>query len=113
AESIGIKDNEWVEAYNDNGVYCARAVVSARIPSGTCFAYHSQERTINVPKSQIRNKIRGGYHNSLPRQRLKLPTLSVAGYGQFSYGFNSWGPIPIIRDTTILLRRMKNQEVEW
>ncbi len=113
SESVGIKDNDWVEAYNDNGVYCARAVVSARIPSGTCFAYHSQEKTINVPKSQIRNKVRGGYHNSLPRQRLKLPTLSVAGYGQFSYGFNSWGPIPIIRDTTILLRKMKNQEVEW
>lgn len=113
AESAGIRDNDWVEAYNDNGVYVARAVVSARIPSGTLFAYHSQERTINIPLSQTRNKIRGGYHNSLPRQRLKMPTLSVAGYGQFSYGFNSWGPIPIIRDTTILLRKMKNQEVEW
>jgi len=44
ADSIGIKDNDWVEAYNDNGVYCARAVVSARIPSGTAYAYHSQER---------------------------------------------------------------------
>jgi len=112
AESVGIKDNDWVEAYNDNGVYVCRAVVSARIPSGSSFAYHSQERTINVPKSEQRNKIRGGYHNSLTRQRLK-PQLMTGGYGQFSYGFNAWGPIPTIRDTTVLVRKMRNQEVKW
>ncbi|OGP33647.1 MAG: nitrate reductase subunit alpha, partial [Deltaproteobacteria bacterium GWC2_56_8] len=96
AESVGIKDNDWVEAYNDNGIFVCRAVVSARIPTGTCFAYHSQERTINIPKAEQRNKIRGGFHNSLTRQRLK-PTLMTGGYGQFSYAFNGWGPIPIIR----------------
>ena len=113
SESVGIQDNDWVEAFNDNGIFCCRAIVSARIPSGVAFAYHSQERTVNVPKSEQREKRRGGFHNSLTRQRLKLPTLSVAGYGQFSYGFNSWGPIPIIRDTTILVRKMRNQEVKW
>jgi len=112
AESVGIKDNDWVEAYNDNGIFCCRAIVSARIPTGVCFAYHSQERTVNVPKAQQRNKIRGGFHNSLTRQRLK-PTLMAGGYGQFSYGFNAWGPIPIIRDTTVLVRKMPNQEVKW
>ena len=112
SESVGIKDNDWVEAYNDNGIFACRAVVSARIPSGVAFAYHSQERTINVPKAEQRNKIRGGFHNSLTRQRLK-PTLMAGGYGQFSYGFNAWGPIPIIRDTHVLVRRMRNQEVKW
>ena len=112
AESVGIRDNDWVDAYNDNGIFVARAVVSARIPSGVAFAYHSQERTVNVPKSEQRNKIRGGFHNSLTRQRLK-PSLMNGGYGQFSYGFNAWGPIPIIRDTTILVRKMRNQEVKW
>ncbi|MBI1911222.1 MAG: nitrate reductase subunit alpha [Deltaproteobacteria bacterium] len=112
AESVGIKDNDWVEAYNDNGVFACRAVVSARIPSGTCFAYHSMERTVNVPKVEQRNKIRSGFHNSLTRQRLK-PTLMIGGYGQFSYGFNAWGPIPIIRDTTVLVRKTRNQEVKW
>ena len=29
---IGVLDNDWVEAYNDNGVIVTRAVVSARIP---------------------------------------------------------------------------------
>jgi nitrate reductase alpha subunit len=112
AESVGIRDNDWVEAYNDNGIFVCRAVVSARIPAGTAFAYHSQERTVNVPKAEQRNKIRGGFHNSLTRQRLK-PTLMTGGYGQFSYGFNAWGPIPIIRDTTVLVRKMRNQEVKW
>jgi nitrate reductase alpha subunit len=32
ASSIGVKDNDWVEVYNDHGVYCTRACVSARIP---------------------------------------------------------------------------------
>ncbi len=112
AESVGIKDNDWVEAYNDNGIFVCRAVVSARIPAGTAFAYHSQERTVNIPKAEQRNKIRGGFHNSLTRQRLK-PTLMTGGYGQFSYGFNAWGPIPIIRDTTVYVRKMRNQEVKW
>ncbi len=112
AESVGIRDNDWVEAYNDNGIFCCRAIVSARIPTGVAFAYHSMERTVNVPKTQQRNIIRGGFHNSLTRQRLK-PTLMAGGYGQFSYAFNGWGPIPIIRDTTVLVRKLKNQEVEW
>jgi nitrate reductase alpha subunit len=112
AESVGIRDNDWVEAYNDNGIFCCRAIVSARIPSGVAFAYHSQERTVNIPKAEQRNKIRGGFHNSLTRQRIK-PSLLAGGYGQFSYAFNGWGPIPIIRDTTILVRKMKNQEVKW
>ena len=30
---IGVLDNDWVEAYNDNGVIVTRAVVSARIPT--------------------------------------------------------------------------------
>ena len=112
AESVGIKDNDWVEAYNDNGVFVCRANVSARIPKGTAFAYHSMERTVNIPNAQMRNQIRGGFHNSLTRQRLK-PTLMAGGYGQFAYGFNSWGPIPIIRDTTVLVRRMPDQNVKW
>lgn len=112
AESVGIQDNDWVDAYNDNGIFVCRAIVSARIPTGVAFAYHSMERTVNVPKSEQRNKIRSGFHNSLTRQRLK-PTLTCGGYGQFAYGFNSWGPIPIIRDTCIMVRKMRNQEVKW
>jgi nitrate reductase alpha subunit len=34
AESVEIKDNDWVEIFNLNGVMMARAVVNHRIPCG-------------------------------------------------------------------------------
>ena len=37
AEAIGVKDNEWIESYNRNGVVAARAIVSHRMPKGTVY----------------------------------------------------------------------------
>lgn len=108
AESIGVADNEWVEAYNDHGVVVTRAVVSARIPRGVCIFYHSPERTISVPKSPMRGNRRAGGHNSLTRTRLK-PVLMVGGYGQFTYGFNYWGPTGVNRDTHVLVRKLQGK----
>lgn len=109
AKRIGVKDNDWVECYNDHGVYCTRAAVSARIPNGVCIVYHSPERTYTVPKSQIRGGRRAGGHNSMTRAHLK-PSFMVGGYGQFSYHFNYWGPIGCNRDTHVLVRRMDKVE---
>ena len=109
AEALGIKDNDWVEVYNDHGVYCTRACVSARIPSGVCIVYHSPERTYSVPKSQVRGNRRAGGHNSFTRVHLK-PNLLVGGYGQFSYHFNYWGPVGVNRDTHVLVRKMDKVE---
>ncbi len=44
-----IKDNDWLEIYNRNGVVTARAVVSHRMPRGTMFMYHAQD---NILKHQ-------------------------------------------------------------
>ena len=104
AAELGIKDNDWVECYNDHGVYCTRACVSARIPKGVCIVYHSPERTYTVPKSQTRGRRAGG-HNSFTRVHLK-PNLMVGGYGQFTYHFNYWGPVGVNRDTHLLVRKM-------
>jgi nitrate reductase alpha subunit len=109
AAELGIKDNDWVEVYNDHGVYCTRACVSARIPSGVCIVYHSPERTYSVPKSQVRGNRRAGGHNSFTRVHLK-PNLLVGGYGQFSYHFNYWGPVGVNRDTHVLVRKMDKVE---
>jgi nitrate reductase alpha subunit len=106
AESVGIQDNDWVEAHNDNGVVVTRAVLSARIPRNTCFFYHSPERTISVPKSPLRGNRRAGGHNSLTRTRLK-PVNMLGGYGQFTYHFNYWGPTGVNRDTHILVRKLE------
>ncbi len=105
AEEIGVLDNDWVEAYNDHGVVVTRAVVSARIPRGICIFYHSPERTISVPKSPLRGNRRAGGHNSLTRTRLK-PVLMMGGYGQFTYGFNYWGPTGVNRDTFVMVRKL-------
>ncbi len=111
AVEIGVVDNDWVEIYNDHGVVVTRAIVSSRLPRGISFLYHSPERTIGVPKSPLRDNKRAGGHNSLNRIRLK-PNLMVGGYGQFTYGWNYWGPTGANRDTFILVRRL-DKEPEW
>lgn len=105
AEELGIADNDWVEAFNDNGVYCTRACVSSRIPKGVCIIYHAPERTYSAPKSEVRKGIRGGGHNSLTRLHFK-PNLLAGGYGQFTYHQNYWGPVGVTRDTYVLIRKM-------
>ncbi len=110
AIDLGINDNDWVEVYNDHGVYCTRAVVSARIPRGVCIVYHVPERTVGIPKSQVRGNKRAGGHNSFTRIHLK-PNFLAGGYGQFSYHFNYWGPIAPNRDTHVIVKKM--DELVW
>jgi nitrate reductase alpha subunit len=108
AADLGISDNDWVEVYNDNGVFVQRCTVSARIPSGTIFLYHATERTMGIPISP-RRKHRAGMNNSLTRTRLK-PVLMAGGYAQFSYAFNYWGPTGVNRDTFVYIRRIEGPE---
>ncbi|ALG14870.1 nitrate reductase [Kibdelosporangium phytohabitans] len=110
AGAIGVKDNDWVEAVNRNGVVVARAVVSHRMPTGTVFMYHAQERTVNVPKTETTGK-RGGIHNSLTRLQIK-PTHLIGGYGQLSFALNYYGPTGNQRDEVTVLRR-RSQEVTY
>ncbi|MDZ4772755.1 MAG: nitrate reductase subunit alpha [Planctomycetota bacterium] len=109
AEAHGIADNDWIEMFNDHGVVCTRAVVSARIPRGLCFLYHAPERTLSVPKSPERGNRRAGGHNSLTRVRLK-PLFMIGGYGQFTYAFNYWGPQGVNRDTYVVVKRLDNPQ---
>ena len=37
ADKIGVKDNDWIEAVNRNGVVACRAIVSHRMPEGTVY----------------------------------------------------------------------------
>ncbi|PAI32727.1 nitrate reductase, partial [Staphylococcus aureus] len=49
AEKHDIQDNDWLEVYNRNGVVTARAVISHRMPKGTMFMYHAQDKHIQTP----------------------------------------------------------------
>jgi len=110
AEKVGIKDNDWIEAVNRNGVVVARAVVSHRMPEGTVYMHHAQDRLIDVPRSQTTGK-RGGIHNSLTRLLVK-PSHLIGGYAQLSFAFNYLGPTGNQRDEVTHIRR-RSQEVEY
>ena len=110
AAKIGVRDNDWIEAVNRNGIVVARAVVSHRMPEGTVFMYHAKDRTVDVPRVEGTGK-RGGIHNSLTRLLLK-PTHLIGGYAQLSYGFNYYGPTGNQRDEVTVIRR-RSQEVTY
>ncbi|MGA4990813.1 nitrate reductase subunit alpha [Nonomuraea bangladeshensis] len=110
AARIGVADNDWIEAYNRNGVVVARAVVSHRMPAGTVYMYHAKDRNVNVPLTE-RSGRRGGVHNSLTRLLLK-PSHLIGGYAQFTYAFNYYGPTGNQRDEITVIRR-RGQEVTY
>ncbi|WP_164669516.1 nitrate reductase subunit alpha [Virgibacillus doumboii] len=107
--SIGLKDNDWIEVYNRNGAISARVILTYRMPRGTAYMYHAQDRTMGVPGTTVTKK-RGGTHNSVTRITTK-PTHMIGGYAQLSYGFNYYGPTGSQRDTIAIIKPMK--EVNW
>jgi nitrate reductase alpha subunit len=110
AAKIGVSDNDWIEAVNRNGVVVARAIVSHRMPEGTVYMHHAQDRLIDVPRSETSGK-RGGIHNSLTRLLVK-PSHLIGGYAQLSFAFNYLGPTGNQRDEVTVIRR-RSQEVEY
>jgi len=110
AARIGVADNDWIEAVNRNGVVVARAVVSHRMPEGTAYMYHAQERVVDVPRSEATGR-RGGIHNSLTRLLIK-PSHLIGGYAQLTFAFNYLGPTGNQRDEVTVIRR-RTQEVEY
>jgi nitrate reductase / nitrite oxidoreductase, alpha subunit len=110
AAKVGIADNDWVEAVNRNGVVVARAIVSHRMPEGTVYMHHAQDRLIDVPIAETSGR-RGGIHNSLTRLMIK-PSHLIGGYAQLSFAFNYLGPTGNQRDEVTVIRR-RSQEVQY
>ena len=110
AAKVGIRDNDWIEMVNRNGVVAARAIVSHRMPEGTVYMHHAQDRLIDVPLTERDGK-RGGIHNSLTRILMK-PNHMVGGYAQLAYFFNYIGPIGNNRDEVTMIRK-RTAKVEY
>jgi len=110
AAKVGVADNDWIEAVNRNGVVVARAVVSHRMPEGTVYMHHAQDRLIDVPLSETSGN-RGGIHNSLTRLLLK-PSHLIGGYAQLCFAFNYLGPTGNQRDEVTIIRK-RSQEVTY
>ncbi|MBV2235567.1 MAG: nitrate reductase subunit alpha, partial [Sterolibacterium sp.] len=111
AKSIGLEDNDWVEAVNGNGATVARVVVSQRVPRGMALMYHAQEKIVNVPGSPSTGK-RGGILNSVTRVVVK-PTNMIGGYAQLAYGFNYYGTVGTQRDEFVVVHKIENKDVDW
>jgi len=107
AAKIGVKDNDWIEAVNRNGVVAARAIVSHRMPEGTVFMHHAQDRLIGVPRTETTGK-RGGIHNSLTKILMK-PSHLIGGYAQLSFAFNYLGPTGNQRDEVTVIRKRRTE----
>ena len=103
AEALDIKDNDWLEVYNRNGVIACRAAVTHRVPQGVCLMYHAKDRHLNVPLTELQGK-RGGTDNSVTRIVMK-PSHFIGGYGQLSFGFNYYGPTGSQRDEIVVVRK--------
>ena len=110
ADKIGVKDNDWIEAVNRNGVVACRAIVSHRMPEGTVYMHHAQDRLIDVPLTETDGK-RGGIHNSLTRILVK-PSHIIGGYAQHAYFFNYIGPTGNNRDEVTTIRK-RTAKVEY
>ncbi len=110
AAKIQVRDNDWVEAVNANGIYVCRAIVSHRMPDGVVYVYHVQERTVDTPRTETNDK-RGGNHNALTRVRIK-PSHLAGGYAQHAFAFNYLGPTGNQRDEVTIVRR-RSQEVVY
>ncbi len=111
AQSIGLKDNDWVEAVNANGATVARVVVSQRVPKGMALMYHAQEKNVNVPGSNTTGK-RGGILNSVTKVVMK-PTNMIGGYAQLSYSFNYYGTVGSQRDENVIVHKIEDADVNW
>ena len=110
AATVGVADNDWIEAVNRNGVIVARAIVSHRMPQGTVYMYHAQERVVDVPIAETSGQ-RGGIHNSATRLLMK-PSHLAGGFAQMTYAFNYLGPTGNQRDEVTVIRR-RSQAVEY
>ncbi|WP_425303047.1 nitrate reductase subunit alpha [Nocardia wallacei] len=117
AAKIGVADNDWIEAINRNGIVVARAIVSHRMPEGTVFMYHAQDRAVDVPRIEGTPNVngakgkRGGIHNALTRIMIK-PSHLIGGYAQQSFAINYHGPTGNQRDEVTTIRR-RSQQVEY
>ncbi|MBI2844174.1 MAG: nitrate reductase subunit alpha [Armatimonadetes bacterium] len=120
AAEIGVEDNDWVEAYSQNGIAVARAVVSQTMPRDSVIMYHSQERHVNVPLSKLAEERglsdRRGGNNNAPTRIFQNPAYMIGGYAQISYSMNYWGTSPAERDMSVAIRKMPlatQEEVQY
>ena len=90
AEKIGVATTTGSRSTTATATSPAAPRSRIACPPGVALFYHSQDRHVNVPISEI-SGARGGTDNSLTRIQMK-PSHLIGGYAQLSWGFNYYGP---------------------
>ncbi len=95
AQERGIKDNDWIRVYNENGSFVAKAYISGRLKPGQVIMNHGWETYMDL--------LRGGFQSVAPI-RIK-PTQLAGGYGQLHFKLNYWGPTGVQKDTMVQIEK--------
>ncbi|MFH1279233.1 MAG: molybdopterin-dependent oxidoreductase [Candidatus Eisenbacteria bacterium] len=93
----GIRDNDWVRVFNDEGEAIVKAKLLPGEKAGRLTMYHGWEKYLGFQ--------RGGWQ-SLTYIKIK-PTQLVGGYGHLNFRLNYWGPTGNNRDIKVEIERYR------
>lgn len=99
AKARGIKDNDWVEFFNDHGKTIVRCKIRNGMKAGMVSMHHEPE----LYMSRF-----GGEENSQTPTPIRInPTSLVGNYAHLTFKANYYGPGGVQRDTRVEMRRYK------
>ncbi len=91
----GIRDNDWVRVFNDEGQAIVKAKILPGEKAGRLTMYHGWEKYLGFQE--------GGWQ-SLTYIKIK-PTQLIGGYGHLNFKLNYWGPTGNNRDIKVDIAR--------
>ena len=99
AKARGIKDNDWIEVWNDHGKTMVQCKIRNGMQAGMVSMHHEPE----LYMSRF-----GGEENSQTPTPIRInPTSLVGNYAHLTFKANYYGPGGVQRDTRVEMRRYK------
>ncbi|PLX59662.1 molybdopterin-dependent oxidoreductase [Sedimenticola selenatireducens] len=96
AKARGIKDNDWVEVFNDHGRVVVRCKIRNGEQSGRVSMHHEPELYVDLL---------GGGNSQSPLPVRINPTALVGNYAHLTFKPNYYGPGGVQRDARVEVRR--------
>jgi complex iron-sulfur molybdoenzyme family reductase subunit alpha len=91
AKERGIRDNDWVKVFNDNGWFATKVQILPGEKRKRLTMYHGWERYLGF--------LHGGWQS--PTYIKIKPTQLIGGYGHVNFKLNYWGPTGNNRDIRV------------
>ena len=103
AEGRGIKDNDWVRIFNDQGATVCKAKIRPGEKDDRITMYHGWEKYLGFQM--------GGWQ-SLTYIKIK-PTQLIGKYGHLNFKLNYWGPTGNNRDIKVDIEKYDGPTFEY